>query len=120
RNELREKFGQKLERTVQLADFFIRNNQDNISNLHNPCQRFVALVHGRNGITPTADESGMYAAYSASLKSAFLSRQVGAAIANKDGNVISLGWNDVPKFGGGLYTADSVNDQRCIYHGRKC
>ncbi|MBN0371943.1 deoxycytidylate deaminase, partial [Pseudomonas aeruginosa] len=75
---------------------------------------------GRNGITPTADESGMYAAYSASLKSACLSRQVGAAIANKDGNVISLGWNDVPKFGGGLYTADSVNDQRCIYHGRKC
>jgi len=120
RNELREKFGQKLEKTVQLADFFIRNNQDNISNLHNPCQRFVALVHGRNGITPTADESGMYAAYSASLKSACLSRQVGAAIANKDGNVISLGWNDVPKFGGGLYTADSVNDQRCIYHGRKC
>lgn len=120
RNEIKEKFGQKLEKTVQLADFFIRNNQDNISNLLHPCQRFVALVHGRNGITPTADESGMYAAYSASLKSACLSRQVGAAITNKEGNVISLGWNDVPKFGGGLYTAESLNDQRCIYHGRKC
>jgi deoxycytidylate deaminase len=62
----------------------------------------------------------MYAAYSASLKSACLSRQVGAAIANKEGNIISLGWNDVPKFGGGLYTSDSLNDQRCIYHGGKC
>lgn len=68
----------------------------------------------------TTDESGMYAAYSASLKSACLSRQVGAAIVNKEGNVISLGWNDVPKFGGGLYTSDIPNDQRCIYHGAKC
>lgn len=120
RNESNASHGQKLEKTVQLADYFIRNNQDNISNLIHPCQRFVALVHGKNGITPTKDESGMYAAYSASLKSACLSRQVGAAIANKDGGIISLGWNDVPKFGGGLYTSDSANDQRCIYHGAKC
>ncbi|PRB54344.1 deoxycytidylate deaminase [Pseudomonas sp. MYb2] len=120
RDELRTSYGQKLEKTVQLADYFIRNNQDSISNLLHPCQRFVALVHGKNGVTPTKDESGMYAAYSASLKSACLSRQVGAAIANKEGNVISLGWNDVPKFGGGLYTSDSTNDQRCIYHGGKC
>ncbi|MDD0996242.1 deaminase [Pseudomonas sp. TNT2022 ID1044] len=120
RDELNATHGQKLEKTVQLADYFIRNNQDSISNLFDPCQRFVALVHGKNGVTPTKDESGMYAAYSASLKSACLSRQVGAAIANKEGNVISLGWNDVPKFGGGLYTSDLPNDQRCIYHGGKC
>ena len=120
RNEINATYGQKLEKTVQLADYFIRNNQDSISNLFDPCQRFVALVHGKNGVTPTKDESGMYAAYAASLKSACLSRQVGAAIANKEGNVISLGWNDVPKFGGGLYTSDSVNDQRCIHHGAKC
>jgi deoxycytidylate deaminase len=120
RNEHNTTHGQKLEKTVQLADYFIRNNQDSISNLIAPCQRFVALVHGKNGVTPTKDESGMYAAYSASLKSACLSRQVGAAIANKEGNIISLGWNDVPKFGGGLYTSDSPNDQRCIYHGGKC
>lgn len=120
RNELKATHGQKLEKTLQRADYFIRNNQDSVSNLAAPCQRFAALVHGKNGITPTTDESGMYAAYSASLKSACLSRQVGAAIVNKEGNVISLGWNDVPKFGGGLYTSDIVNDQRCIYHGAKC
>lgn len=120
RNELNASHGQKLEKTLQKADYFIRNNQDSVSNLAAPCQRFAALVHGKNGITPTTDESGMYAAYSASLKSACLSRQVGAAIVNKEGNVISLGWNDVPKFGGGLYTSDITNDQRCIYHGAKC
>jgi len=120
RNELNASHGQKLEKTLQRADYFIRNNQDSVSNLAAPCQRFAALVHGKNGLTPTTDESGMYAAYSASLKSACLSRQVGAAIVNKEGNVISLGWNDVPKFGGGLYTSDVLNDQRCIFHGAKC
>lgn len=116
-----KKHGQRLEKTIQRADYFIRNNHDNSSNLKAPCERFVQLVHGKNGITPTCEESGMYAAFSASLKSACLSRQVGAAIADKSGNVISLGWNDVPKFGGGLYTSDDKGkDQRCIYHGSKC
>ena len=85
RDELRTSYGQKLEKTVQLADYFIRNNQDSISNLLHPCQRFVALVHGKNGVTPTKDESGMYAAYSASLKSACLSRQVGCCNSEQRG-----------------------------------
>jgi len=89
--------------------------------LSKPCERFAKLVHGSNGITPTRDESGMYAAHSASLKSACLSRQVGAAIANKKGSILSLGWNDVPMAGGGLYTADvEDNDKRCVHLGRKC
>lgn len=112
--------GQKLEKTIQLSDYFICNGQDNSSNLAEPAQRFLGLVHGKNGITPTKDEAGMYAAYSASLKSACLSRQVGAAIANKDGNIISIGWNDVPRSGGGLYTSDSSNDQRCFHHRGLC
>lgn len=121
RNEEKNKLGQRLEKTIQLADFFIRNNHDNIVNLAAPCHRFVGLVHGRNGITPTRDESGMYAAFSASLKSACLSRQVGAAISDDKGNVVSLGWNDVPKFGGGLYVSDDgAYDQRCVNHGGKC
>ena len=120
RNESASTHGQKLEKTIQLSDYFICNGQDNSSNLFEPAQRFLGLVHGKNGITPTRDESGMYAAYSASLKSACLSRQVGAAIANKDGNIISIGWNDVPRSGGGLYTSDSTNDQRCFHHRGFC
>lgn len=120
RNE-NSKYGQKLEKTIQRSDYFIRYNLDSVANLTKPCSRFVGLVHGKNGLTPTKDESGMYAAFSASLKSACLSRQVGAAISDKNGNVLSLGWNDVPKAHGGLYSSDDeVNDQRCIHHGRKC
>ena len=44
----------------------------------------------------------MYMAYSASLRSADLSRQVGAVIC-KDQEIIAMGTNDVPKSGGGLY-----------------
>lgn len=112
--------GQQLEKTVHRADFFVKHSLKNSGNITKPCKRFVGLVHGENGITPTRDEAGMYAAYAASLKSACLSRQVGAAIANGSGDVISVGWNDVPAGGGGLYSEDSENDQRCVVHGKKC
>jgi deoxycytidylate deaminase len=65
----------------------------------------------------------MYLASSSSANSACLSRQVGASITNKKGDVISVGWNDVPKFGGNLYNSsdDLSNDHRCINKkGGKC
>lgn len=112
--------GQQLEKTIHRSDFFVKHSLKSSGNITKPCKRFVGLVHGENGITPTRDEAGMYAAYAASLKSACLSRQVGAAIANAAGDVISVGWNDVPAGGGGLYNEDSENDQRCVVHGKKC
>jgi deoxycytidylate deaminase len=58
----------------------------------------------------------MYAAYSAGLKSACLSRQVGAAISDKNGKIVSTGCNDVPKAMGGLYsTEDYTHDRRCVH-----
>ncbi|MGJ3441975.1 anti-phage dCTP deaminase [Pseudomonas sp. Je.1.5.c] len=112
--------GQQLEKTIHRADFFVKHSLTNVGNITKPCKRFAGLVHGENGITPTKDEGGMYAAYSASLKSACLSRQVGASITNDSGDVISVGWNDVPAAGGGLYNTESEPDQRCIHHGKKC
>lgn len=114
------KHGQQLEKTVHKADFFVKHSLTNSGNIVDPCRRFVGLVHGENGITPTRDEAGMYAAYAASLKSACLSRQVGAAISNSYGDILSVGWNDVPSGGGGLYHQESKNDQRCVVHGKKC
>jgi deoxycytidylate deaminase len=35
-----------------------------------------------------------------------MSRQVGAAIVSEDGEMIAVGWNDVPRYGGGLYNED--------------
>jgi deoxycytidylate deaminase len=59
----------------------------------------------------------MYLAASAAGNSACLSRQVGAALTDQSGEVISVGWNDVPKAGGNLYTSDGSStdedDKRC-------
>jgi len=45
----------------------------------------------------------MYLAYAASLRSGDLSRQVGAALIDANGDLLDVGCNDVPKYGGGLY-----------------
>lgn len=114
--------GQQLDKTLELSDLFLRNSSPNTKLLKGEVERFVRLIHGSQVTTPTAEEFGMYAAYSASLKSACLSRQVGAAILNKEGAIIATGSNDVPKFGGGLYgAADQDKDYRCYnYKGGKC
>ena len=57
----------------------------------------------------------MFMAFNSSVRSADLSRQVGAVIS-KNKQIISNGANDVPKFGGGLYWAEKdkngeVSDQ---------
>jgi deoxycytidylate deaminase len=124
RSENQNPLGQRLEKTLQRADFFVRNSHSNRQQLETPISRFLDLLHGRNGLTPTLAEHGMFAAHSAGLRSACLSRQVGAAILDVDGNVISVGCNDVPKSGGGLYQAkmlQETGDHRCVFlEGGKC
>ncbi|WP_415899776.1 anti-phage dCTP deaminase [Neptuniibacter sp. QD48_11] len=116
-----EKYGQQVEKTVHLADYFIRNMHSHAENLNAEIRRFLKLVHGVQGLSPRREERGMYAAYSASLQSACLSRQVGAAIADEDGIIFSTGRNDVPEFGGGLYSFESgTADYRCVHKGKKC
>jgi cytidine deaminase len=57
-------------------------------------------------------------AWNASLQSTDLSRQVGAVIATKEGALIVTGYNEVPKFGGGVYRdEDYPNDHRDFRHG---
>jgi cytidine deaminase len=75
-------------------------------------RRFIQLLFGSNRITPTHDEYGMYLAKSASLRTADLSRQVGAAIFSPSGEVLTLGSNEVPRFGGGTYWAGDPGDAR--------
>lgn len=106
--------GQQLEKTLKSADFFLRNSSGNSSELALQLERFVNLLHGEPGITPTIAERGMYAAFSAAMRSACLSRQVGAAIVSTAGAILSTGCNDVPKRGGGLYEYGS-GDNRCVH-----
>lgn len=108
--------GQQLDKALQMADFFISSDQGTMPSLNRKLKRFLNLLHHENGVTPTAQEYGMYVAYAAGLKSACLSRQVGAAISDKSGKIVSTGCNDVPKAMGGLYTSeDQTKDRRCVH-----
>jgi deoxycytidylate deaminase len=95
--------GQRTRTIFSDADFFIRNDEDNDTELRKLIVRFLDLVFDIGVHTPTRFESAMQEAYSVSNRSGCMSRQVGAAIVDKNGGSISVGWNDVPKFGGGLY-----------------
>lgn len=117
-----EDHGQKVRDVFYQADFFVRNDQENKIRLEKSLDRYLEIVFGSPVHTPTLDESSMYAAYAEAAKSACLSRQVGAAIVSQKGELIGLGRNDVPQFGGGLYTEDAgESDHRChAWQDRRC
>lgn len=100
-------FGQQTRDAFHLADVFINLHKNATEDLW----RFLDLLFGNPYISPTLDEQAMFIAYSSSLRSASLSRQVGAVVASQNGEIISVGANDVPSFGGGLYWPGE-NDQR--------
>lgn len=117
--------GQTVRDTFPQCDFFLRMDSGTDSQLKKRVERFLDLILGTKIITPTSSESAMYAAASAAGNSACLSRQVGAALTTKGGEIISTGWNDVPKKGGGLYLDDPLDpnndlDKRCWNKGAKC
>lgn len=105
--------GQRVAKTMELADYFIRNNSDSVNDLQDSVKRFLKIIFSVGVNTPTLDESSMYAATAAASRSACLSRQVGVVIVNADGEIIGTGTNDVPKFGGGLYPSSTAGDSRC-------
>ena len=57
---------------------------------------FVALMQRPGIITPTSIERCMQLAYTAKLNSGCISRQVGAAITDKNYSIRAIGWNDAP------------------------
>lgn len=93
--------GQHTRDAFHLADYFVKYD-GSYDGLRNSCFRFLSLIFGDPFITPTFDEFATYMAFTSSLRSADLSRQVGAVIA-RDETILSTGANDIPKFGGGLY-----------------
>ncbi|MDD2798476.1 MAG: anti-phage dCTP deaminase [Bacteroidales bacterium] len=117
-NDSRIDHGQKLRNVFVESDFFIREPKDDLK-LKNKLNYFVNLIFDFGVNTPNADENAMFQAAAAAANSACLSRQVGACITDKNGNTLSLGWNDVPRFGGGVYLSTDVKDQRCFCEGWK-
>lgn len=115
-----EKHGQKVRDTIEESDFFVRNDGENDVRLKKTISRFLEVLFNISVQSPTNDEMAMHSAISAAARSACLSRQVGAAIYSSNKELIGLGWNDVPKYQGGLYTSeDETEDHRCFKWGRK-
>ncbi|MFS2136577.1 anti-phage dCTP deaminase [Duganella sp. Dugasp56] len=125
-------YGQKVVDTFHLADYFVDNSPsryvDEEKHESNPdwaipdqLGRLVDLITYARIIRPDPSETGMFYAYGAKMRSACLSRQVGAALLDGSGNVISTGANEVPKAGGGVYGGgfhdddpeEGDNDHRC-------
>ena len=121
--EEKEKYGQKTRRVFELADFHLslngwkksfdssqshKLNSAKISQrkkeiLHGQLSRIFKLLFSDPFITPTFDEYAMFMAYSSGLRSADLSRQIGAVIATPNNEIVAMGANDCPRFGGGQY-----------------
>lgn len=104
-----DKWGQHTRDTYELADFFV-NSENNYDKVTNHLWRFFDLIFGKPNISPTFDEYAMSMAYSASLRSADLSRQVGAVLT-KNKMILTTGANDIPAFGGGLYWPEMIDDK---------
>jgi deoxycytidylate deaminase len=94
-------YGQAMRDTFSLADFFVDFRSPNWLRASLP--RIVELIFGETFKTPTPDEQAMYLAHTASLRSAEMGRQVGAALISPTGDALAVGTNDVPTAGGGLY-----------------
>ena len=127
--------GQSVRDTFPKCDYFLRvdsglaepGNAEAKGQILSKLERFFKLIFRSSVISPTEEENAMYAATSAARNSACLSRQVGAAVTSSSGELLSTGWNDVPRNGGGLYGKQSIRlkvidpDHRCYtLQNRNC
>jgi len=110
-----DKLGQHMRDAFYLADGFIDMDS---ADLKEQIGRIMDLIFGKPCVTPTKDEYAMFLAFAAATRSADLSRQVGAVITSKTGEIIATGANDVPCFGGGLYWSDHGNGDERDYTKR--
>ncbi|MFN3828332.1 MAG: anti-phage dCTP deaminase [Micavibrio sp.] len=131
--------GQKVSDTFHLADFFVDNTASRIlpNDSSNPewrvmeeLGRLVDILTHNRVVRPRPNETAMYHAYGARMRSACLSRQVGAALIDSKGDIVSTGTNEVPRAGGGVYGSvftdfsdddpSPKQDHRCAFSGRQC
>jgi len=115
--EAQEKHGQKVAKTFHLSDFFVDNTVSRWRehSVNNPdwdtlekLGRLVKILTHSEIVRPEVGEIAMHHAYAAMMQSACLSRQVGAALADRAGNIVATGTNEVPKAGGGVFMGSGV------------
>jgi deoxycytidylate deaminase len=102
-------YGQRTRDTFYLADVFVELTGERYKR---QLDRFLELVFGHPFKTPTREEHAMFLAYASGARSAQFGRQVGAAISTTEGEVIAVGFNEVPRAGGGPYWDEDDGDGR--------
>jgi len=137
-----EAHGQKVADTFHLADYFIDNTVERFKQMGSVTEenrewdvpdqlgRLVDILTHRKIVRPRPNETGMFHAYGARMRSSCLSRQVGAALIDSSGSLIATGTNEVPRAGGGVYGGvlaeavrgdpDAERDFRCFVHNGFC
>lgn len=121
----KEKHGQQVAKAFHLSDFFVDNTVDRTladavtGNEHwvvvEDLSRFIKILTHSELVRPKIGETAMHHANSAKMRSACLSRQVGASLVDSEGNIVATGTNEVPKAGGGVYGEAFGSDE---YEGR--
>jgi deoxycytidylate deaminase len=118
--------GQRVAEAFYLADFFLDNSVERFlpDTTENPnwdinekLGRLIRIVTHSEIVRPETAETAMNHAAGAAMRSACLSRQVGAALTDPNGNVIATGSNEVPRAGGGVYGEVYFDepDHRCAF-----
>ena len=110
-----DEFGQDVRGTFPKADFFIAASHRTVAT--EQLRRCLRAWFGDPFASPTPEEFGMFHAHAAGVRSADLSRQVGAAIAIGS-DVVAVGSNEVPAFGGGAYWTGQQGDARDFQLGQ--
>lgn len=122
-----EEHGQHVSDAFHLSDFFLDNTVERFEksgeeskfwDINEKLRRLVKIIGHSEVVRPEVGETAMFHAYGVAMRSACLSRQVGAALVDATGNVVATGTNEVPRAGGGVYgeTFDSSStDYRCAY-----
>ena len=101
-------FGQNVREAFVLGHIYVSADNDVKAGI----ARYFRLFFGHPFETPTREEYAMFQSHTAALRSADLSRQVGAAICTSRGEIIAVGCNEVPKAGGGQYWPEDKPDKR--------
>ncbi|HFE46839.1 MAG TPA: cytidine deaminase, partial [Nannocystis exedens] len=131
------KYGQRVSGAFHLAHYFLNNSEERKDSDGRPNKdwklpeqltRLKQILTHHDVIRPFTSETAMFAAQGAQLRSACLSRQVGASVVDTRGNVVALGTNEVPRAGGGVYgegyedeDEERRQDHRCVRrHDKYC
>lgn len=85
---------QNVSECVRLSDIAITNNSTR-DELNRKLLQYFALIKQPGCFAPEWGETAMHMAYSMSVRSTCISRQVGAVIEGPNGYIVGAGWNDV-------------------------